>query len=294
MQIVNIRTNIAKIATAFLLSLAIASCGGGSNEPRVDDITNNGGDGVSRVDDITNGSGEGVSRVDDITYSGSDIHLRLGEGNNEVYGSGTLNDDDPAAIYLNGNEYYQPETPSIFLGVMPNGSLLLRAYSPSESTNLYLVDVDFTLIPLIPPVEEPHSFHPTAKAFIDPVTGNQSVWVVANNGNVLNPIESRWSIDLVTNTVTNDGVLTAIPEDLTGGLDKSTKINGSGEVIQTAFYLDDLPSNNYWVALKRGLESSDGETEILYSEENIDLDGMSWVTQQPPFVFILNNLVTEP
>lgn len=229
----------------------------------------------------------------DIAYRGIDMHVRLGAGNDEIYGSGTLlTDGEEPAVYLNGILYYQPDADSSLLGVMPNGSLLMRTSLPSGSPNLYLVDTSFNITQLTPPTEGQPHIHPTTKAFIDPDTGNQSVWIVASNGDIFNLIESRWSIDLVTNTIADDGVLSATPANVFVGMDKSTRISGSGEIFQVATYQDAL--DDYWIILKRALESAGTETAIIYSEEGKELGGTSWTSDQNPFVFILNNLVTGP
>lgn len=221
----------------------------------------------------------------EMPFSGSDIHARAGAGVTEIYGS------DGDTIYLNGSYYYEPETPFRFLGVMPDGSLLLKAFSPTESANLYLVDTDFNVTQLTPPVEGAYDFHPTTKLFINQDTGNQSVWVVAADNNLADPTESRWSIDLVTNIISNDGELATMPENIRGGIDKAARIDGSGDIVQISSYQNTTAS--YLVSVRRTLASAGVTTVILHSNSNGAGIG-SWQVQASPFVYIRDTLATGP
>jgi hypothetical protein len=68
----------------------------------------------------------------------------------------------------------------------------------------------------------------TVKLLTDPVTINPSVRVIVEDG--ANPLQ-RWSIDLITLVVTNDGDFSIVPVDIMER-DNSSKSDGDGNLWQ--------------------------------------------------------------
>ncbi len=162
------------------------------------------------------------------------------------------------------------------LGVTPEGSMLIE-----QGTNLILVHDDLTEEQLTLPesdITSPYFY--TAKNYIHPDTGNESMWIVAFDGSSSSIIH-RWSLDLINLEITDEGAYAAPLENITQ-YQYSTKINGNGELLM----MGTLNETGFIdVIVKSPMASTEQSTTIIYSEEN--------ETEDQPYALIhISYLVT--
>lgn len=143
------------------------------------------------------------------------------------------------------------------LSVLADGSMLVGVFDTLKIVDTVLVE---TTITTPGPVSVRYL---TARLFVDPVTLNPSVWLVVENG--VNPLQ-RWSIDLTTRVVTNDGDFSTVPANITE--DKfSSKLDGDGDLWQmgsdtTGIFID--------VIIERPILSSGVPATVVYTEADDD------------------------
>jgi len=143
------------------------------------------------------------------------------------------------------------------LSVLADGSMLV-----GEFDALRIVDTLLVETPIVTPGPATVRFL-TAKLFTDPVTFNPSVWVVVEDG--ANPLQ-RWSIDLTTMIVTNDGDFSAVPAGITEQ-NNSSKLDGNGDLWQTG---DDTTGFFIDVIIERPILSSGAPATVVYTEADDD------------------------
>lgn len=143
------------------------------------------------------------------------------------------------------------------LSVLADGSMLI-----GEFDTLKIVDTLLVETPIAIPGPIPVSYL-TARLYNDPVTLNPSVWVVVVDGaNMLR----RWSIDLTTLAVTNDGDFSAPPANISEQ-NFSSKLDGNGDLWQTGTDFTGAPVD---VIIKRPILSSGVPATVVYTEADED------------------------
>jgi hypothetical protein len=143
------------------------------------------------------------------------------------------------------------------LSVLANGSMLV-----GEFQNLRIVDTALVVTAITTPGPVTVRYL-TARLFTDPVTLKPSVWVVVEDSpNTL----QRWSIDLTTLVVTNDGDFSAVPANITEQ-DNSSKLDGDGNLWQTG---DDTTGTFIDVIIERPILSSGVPASVVYTEADDD------------------------
>jgi hypothetical protein len=202
--------------------------------------------------------------------------MMMNPSNSDIYYS-----CDSDAINTQTSEpYYEygDETP---IAVTSDGSILFR----DSPTGLILVDesLNETLIP-VDEVATTTAQYLAAKLYTHPVSGSESVWLLVEQI-VLGLAElSRWSLDLTTLEITDEGGYTDLPMDTTG-TNQGAKLDGNGELWQIG------RNGSFDMIIRRPILSSGTPTEVVYNEA--DDDGGSWTTQETPFVRIFSDkLVT--
>jgi hypothetical protein len=173
---------------------------------------------------------------------------------------------------------YSGETP---IAVTSDGSILFRDSPPSD-----LILVDESLNETLIPVDEVATTtvrYIAAKLYTHPVSGSESVWLLVEQI-VLGLAElSRWSLDLTTLEITDEGGFTDLPSDTADNW--GAKLDGNGELWQIQ------RTGSFDMIIRRPLLSSGTPAEVVYTEA--DDDGGSWTTQETPFVRIFSDkLVT--
>lgn len=172
------------------------------------------------------------------------------------------------------------------IGVTSNGSLLIADFD----TAIVHVSPDKLESLITPPIPAPYKFQViTSKLFIDPLTNHESVWMLVwyNSTAVVHPY-GRWTLDLETLVITDDGAFAPLPE---GEKAQASRLNGNGELIQTAIKKVGEDSYDYSV-IKRPLLSTNASSSVLYRDSD-DLDTKIWSLRSVPFVYIEDsNLVT--
>ncbi|WP_024461343.1 hypothetical protein [Marinimicrobium sp. LS-A18] len=194
-------------------------------------------------------------------------------------------------VYRNSEEepYYRLERFDVFdsqvymLGVTPDGSLLMG----DSQTGLILVDSDKQLTRLTPAGTPPYRFKETSRLYIDPVTGNQSVWVVLEdfNGPDTRSDWRRWSLDLATLTVTNEGLFAASPQEINRETDE-IKLGADGTLWQISYSPLDSNDDLTSYLIRRPTVASGESSEVIYSDAYNPDDTLSWTRQARPFVRI--------
>ena len=145
------------------------------------------------------------------------------------------------------------------LSVLADGSMLV-----AEFNTLKIVDTSLVETPITTPATVTTSFL-TARLFTDPVTSNPSVWVVVEDG--ANPLQ-RWSIDLTTLIVRDDGDFADAPANIAGNENFSKlKLDGDGNLWQIG---DDTSQTAVDVIIKRPILSSGEPASVVYSEADDD------------------------
>jgi hypothetical protein len=173
--------------------------------------------------------------------------------------------------------YFSNPDDLTFMGAMPNGTLLMY-----KDSSLYVIDTDLNQTALTPPDNGVYTFENTARSFTNAETGNQSAWILVQDSTFKN--ERRWSIDLVTLEVTDDGAFADAPSyvDLRTPVNdddepirgKFKKLDGSGSLVQIAYYnapppgaTNDITLNIHEsLVIKRPIGSSSEESVILHSD----------------------------
>ena len=205
--------------------------------------------------------------------------------------------------------YYANPNKLLLLGVMPNGMLLMYS-DPIPEDNLdsmlYVVDTDLNEIVLTSPDNERRTFEHTARAFLNTTNGHQSAWIIATDNEFRN--ERRWSIDLESLIVTDDGAFAVAPDyvDLRTPIGEGTgpikgrykKLDGNGNLVQLAYYNSpppgsdkDITQPNYEsLIIQRPLESSGAGSTILYSDAIYDGD-FNWRHESSPIPHIYSGFV---
>ena len=147
---------------------------------------------------------------------------------------------------------------SDLLSVLADGSMLLGLFD-----TLRIVDTLLVETPIATPGPATVRYL-TAKLYDDPITLNPSVWLVVDDGT--NPLQ-RWSIDLTTLAVTNDGDFSAAPPNITEQ-NFSSKLDGNGDLWQTGFDFTAVPTAD--VIIRRPILSSGAPATVVYTEANDD------------------------
>ncbi len=199
------------------------------------------------------------------------------------------NDEDDPYYTLEG---FNPLDSQVYmLGVTPDGSLLMG----DSQTGLILVGTDKQLTRLAAPGSPPYRFKETSRLFTDPVTGNQSVWVVLEDFNGADTPSDwrRWSLDLTTQTVVDDGLYAVSPQEVNTETDE-LKLDADGVLWQVAY--SPLDSNNDLTSylVRRPTVASGESAAIIYSDAYNPDETLSWTRQERPFVQIelMGELVT--
>jgi len=161
----------------------------------------------------------------------------------------TIHTDASSPYYSLGN--------GELLSVLADGSMLV-----GEFDTLRIVDLALVETPITTPGPVTVSYL-TARLFTDPVTFNPSVWVVVEDG--ANPLQ-RWSIDLTTLVVTNDGDFSAVPVNITEQ-DFSSKLDANGDLWQTG---RDTTGTFIDVIIERPILSSGVPASVVYTEADDD------------------------
>lgn len=143
------------------------------------------------------------------------------------------------------------------LSVLADGSMLVGLFDA-----LRIVDTSFVETPITTPGPVTAGYL-TARLFTDPVTLNPSVWVVVEDFG--NPLQ-RWSIDLTTLAVTNDGDFSTVPANITEQ-DFSSKLDGNGDLWQTG---SDTTGTFIDVIIERPILSSGVPASVVYTEADDD------------------------
>jgi hypothetical protein len=181
---------------------------------------------------------------------------------------------------------YIDKADGTMLGVMPDGSLLMDGNS-----GLYLIDPTLKITKLTFPSSGSFIFH-RSKLFTNSATGGQNAWILVENQKEF----SRWSLDLTTNTIKDDGLFVPLPSNIS--LDEftdygSSRLNGIGDLIQIGFDSTQTVKYNYLV-MKRPLVSSGQATSILYRDSDYP-GNFGWGIEPNPFVHIQDgSLVIGP
>lgn len=178
---------------------------------------------------------------------------------------------NPPLIFRNSDStaYFTPDCANCkLLGVMPDGSLLM-----SNDAGLYLVDINLTQTPLTSPVAIDGSFK-FYSAKLNRAAG--TVWVALESGTDT-PINSRWTIDLTSQTVTDDGAYAGLPGGITAYATEY-KINNSGDLIQLGY----SDSSNFAI-FQRPLQSSGTATALLYADPK---STKYWAQETVPLVHV--------
>jgi len=159
------------------------------------------------------------------------------------------------------------------LSVLADGSMLVGEFYTLKIVDTALVETTIT-------TPGPTTVrYLTARLFIDPITSNPSVWVVVANDT--NPLQ-RWSIDLTTLVVTNDGDFSTVPANIMEQ-NYSNKLDGNGDLWQIG---SDTTGSFIDVIIERPILSSGVPATVVYTEA--DDDG-----SEPYFVKIhISNLFT--
>jgi hypothetical protein len=204
-------------------------------------------------------------------------------------------------IYRNdeSDPYYTLERSDPFdsqvymLGVTPDGSLLMG----DSQTGLILVDTDRQLTRLNAPGTPPYRFKETSRLFTDSVTGNPSVWVVLEEFNGADTPSDwrRWSLDLTTLTVSDDGLFATPPQDVATETDK-LKLDADGVLWQIAYSPLDAEQNLTSYLVRKPTQASGESSAIIYSDAYNPDDTRSWSRQERPFarIGLIGELVTAP
>jgi hypothetical protein len=176
----------------------------------------------------------------------------------------TLNPASSEIVYSCPNDTIHTESQADYyslvnddlLGVMPDGSLLVAG----NATLLRLVDDNMAETVLTLPAAAPaDTVFYTAKQYLDPVTGNSSVWIVTEYGT--GDGLRRLSLDLATLNITDEGLFVAAPVIISNNT--SVKLDGDGMLWQMGI---DINSND--VISSRPLLSSGGSAAVVYTEED--------------------------
>ncbi len=153
------------------------------------------------------------------------------------------------------------------LGILPDGSLLTSGARSLSIISNSLVETSLTLPDSGDVTLDIHEN--TAKNYVCPESQNNCVWFLVS----VDGVEHRWSLDLTTQLVSDQGAYSAVPEDVTVRF--SVKLDGQGALWQTgAISTTD-------VIMRRALEA-DGETEVVYSEADNEHSGR-WTSDPTPF-----------
>jgi hypothetical protein len=180
--------------------------------------------------------------------------IMVNSANNIIYYScpnNTIHTEASVPYYSLGN--------GELLSVLADGSMLV-----AEFNTLKIVDTSLVETPITTPATVTSSFL-TARLFTDPVTSNPSVWVVVEDGS--NPLQ-RWSIDLTTLILRDDGDFAAAPANIAGNDTFSKlKLDGDGNLWQIG---DDTSQTFVDVIVKRPIISSGEPASVVYSEADDD------------------------
>jgi hypothetical protein len=143
------------------------------------------------------------------------------------------------------------------LSVLADGSMLV-----GEFDALRIVDTALVVTAITTPGPLTVRYL-TAKLIIDPVTSNPSVWLVVEDG--AKPLQ-RWSIDLTTLVVTDEGDFSAVPVNISEQ-NFSSKLDGDGDLWQTG---DDTTGTFIDVIIERPFSSSGVLATVVYTEADDD------------------------
>lgn len=169
------------------------------------------------------------------------------------------------------------------ISVTSNGSLLIADFD----TAIIHVSPDKHESLIAPPTPAPYNFQViTSKLFIDSVTNHESVWILVWYTSTA--AYGRWTLDLETLVITDNGAFAPLPE---GDKAQASRLNGKGELIQTA--IKKIGEDNYdYAVIKRPLLSTNASSTVLYRDSD-DLDTKIWSLRSVPFVYIeYSHLVT--
>lgn len=210
----------------------------------------------------------------------------------EIFSQAAVNILINNVIYLNGSAYYRNDNTALFLyGVMPDRSLLVshtEVIDDQTINRLFLVDESFNETPLTSPTNKSMHFIGNSKLFIDPITGHQSAWIVASEDSIETPdaIFHRWSIDLETQTISDDGAFMPNPNT---NQPSQIKLDGKGNMIMLAKSVAD-PTNFYRLVSRFPLQSSGDPIVILHSELEANLLTGNWALMAKPFIHVRQHL----
>lgn len=208
-----------------------------------------------------------------------------------------LSDEPVDRIYLRDNStvYYvdfdqnlfsidQPEIPYYEFPnrelqiITPDGGLLISNLAGYE---LDYVDPELNRTQLQLPIEGEFTFMSAR------MHGSDDVWlhVIDSNDN-----DRRWNFNISTQTLTDEGVFSGLPENTRVATNGSkshrdvAKMNSDGQLIQMA--LDDSQEDFYkYVILKRFVESAETSTQILLRDSDYT-GNFHWDEDEMPYVHI--------
>lgn len=191
--------------------------------------------------------------------------------------------NDESDPYYTLERFHAFDSQVYMLGVMPDGSLLMG----DSQTGLILVSTDQQLTRLDAPGEPPYRFNETSRLFTDDVTGNQSVWVVLREFNGADTPSDwrRWSLDLTTQIVSDDGLFASAPQEIGTETDE-LKLDAQGVLWQIAYSPLDTEDNLTSYLVRKPTQASGLSSAIIYSDADNPDDTRSWSRQERPFARI--------
>jgi len=162
------------------------------------------------------------------------------------------------------------------VAMLPDRSMILG----HNRDGLVLVDSEFEETHIEAPMTASAFNYNVARQFVDPVTGNDSLWIIVDihNSETDTTESHRWSLDLDALTVEHDGTFAQPPEHHSAGHPKV--LDREGQLVQIGFeeHVEDFTFS----VMRRPIASSGLGTEILHTDA--DRPRRSWTTEAVPFV----------
>lgn len=205
--------------------------------------------------------------------------IMVNPSNNDLFYScpnNTIHTETTSPYYLLGNDD--------LLAITADGSMVIGSFSGvrvvtdsmSETALTVPAAVGFSTLQFL-----------TAKHYVDPNTNNDSLWIALegfNDGSI-----RRWSVDLVTSIVTDQGPFADLPVDTSGSF--SYRMDGDGNLWQTG---SDSTAVFVDVIIQRPIGSGGELSTIVYSEANLTTTD-NWTREDLPEVRMHGSrLVTGP
>jgi hypothetical protein len=192
-----------------------------------------------------------------------------------------LNPSNDALFYSCPNNTIHTETASPYyslgndelLAITPDGSMVVGSYN-----GVRLVADDLTETALTIPSTAAFSILKflTAKLYVNPTTTNNSLWIALEGFN--DSSQRRWSVDLVTMTVTDQGPFTELPADTSSSY--SYKMDGNGNLWHIG---SDTTGSFVDVIIQRPLVSDGQLSTVVYSEADL-ITTKNWAYEDIPEV----------